>query len=242
MQERYLGDIHDFVKFFFIKFLSLNLKKMVGLNWYLINTDSPGPKEHLLKDGEQRKFLKNQYFKSLDPIIFNELYSLKEKKNRKVKIFERNSHLQNYIKFFSKKIQLNNRDWWFKSSLSYFKDLDIIFLDADNGLIAESINDKSKKSIKYIKTKELLKLFNAGKTIIFTQFQSYSKKHTLMLEQKVRQIKKEVNLEVNCPILRNRSAPNTFYISIVQKQHQKTIEYLVSEFSKTNNWTELIKV
>ena len=105
-------------------------------------------------------------------------------------------------------------DWWFKSSLSYFKDLDIIFLDADNGLIAESINEKSKKSIKYIKTKELLKLFNAGKTIIFTQFQSYSKKHTLMLEQKVRQIKKEVNLEVNCPILRNRSAPNTFYISI----------------------------
>lgn len=242
MQERYLGDIHDFVKFFFIKFLSFNLKKMVGLNWYLINTDSLGPKEYLLKDGEHRRFLKNEYFKSLDPMIFSELNLLKEKKNRKIKIFERNSHLKNYIKFFSKKIQLNNRDWWFESSLSYFKDLDIIFLDADNGLIAESINDKSKKSIKYIKTKELLKLFNAGKTIIFTQFQSYSKKHTLMLEQKVRQIKKEVNLEVNCPILRNRSAPNTFYISIVQKQHQKTMKYLISEFSKTNNWTELIKV
>jgi len=32
----------------------------------------------------------------------------------------------------------------------YFKSNEIIFLDADNGLLPESLNSKSKKSTKYI--------------------------------------------------------------------------------------------
>ena len=37
MQDRYLGDIHDFYKFLFIKKLSTNFKTKIGLNWYLID-------------------------------------------------------------------------------------------------------------------------------------------------------------------------------------------------------------
>lgn len=242
MQERYLGDIHDFMKFFFIKFLSLKFNKKIGLNWYLINTDSLGLKEKELKDGERRNFLNNEYFKNLDYKIFNELLRLKEKNNRKIKYFEKNSHLKSYIKFFSEKIELQDRNLWFQSSIDYFKESDIVFLDADNGLIVDSIRDKSQKSKKYIQLSELKKLYNAGKTIIFTQFQSYSLKHHPMLKKKVTQLKKEVNLNVNCPIIRNRSAPNTFYISIAQKNHVNALKNTISKFSKTNNWTELIKI
>ena len=33
MQERYLGDIHDYFKFLFLKFLSKTLKIKIGLNY-----------------------------------------------------------------------------------------------------------------------------------------------------------------------------------------------------------------
>ena len=37
MQERYLGDVHDFYKFLFLKYLSKKIKRKIGLNWYLVD-------------------------------------------------------------------------------------------------------------------------------------------------------------------------------------------------------------
>ena len=45
MQERYLGDTHDFNKFIFLKFLSNQFRKKIGLNWYLVDTNNLGDKE-----------------------------------------------------------------------------------------------------------------------------------------------------------------------------------------------------
>ena len=42
MQERYLGDIHDFFKFLFLKNLSKALDCKIGLNWYLVNPEDIG--------------------------------------------------------------------------------------------------------------------------------------------------------------------------------------------------------
>ena len=38
MQERYLGDIHDFMKLNFLEFISKKINKKIGLNWYLIDS------------------------------------------------------------------------------------------------------------------------------------------------------------------------------------------------------------
>ena len=53
MQERYLGDIHDYYKFLFLKFLSLNLKEQIGLNWYLVDPKEISLKEVEKNDGEK---------------------------------------------------------------------------------------------------------------------------------------------------------------------------------------------
>ena len=57
MQERYLGDTHDFNKFIFLKFLSNQFRKKIGLNWYLVDTNNLGDKEKKLNDGENRNYL-----------------------------------------------------------------------------------------------------------------------------------------------------------------------------------------
>ena len=65
MQQRYLGDIHDFQKFMFLKFLSCAFKQKIGLNWYLVDPKKIGEKEVNKKDGEKRYFLKKMNLKKL---------------------------------------------------------------------------------------------------------------------------------------------------------------------------------
>ena len=55
MQERYLGDIHDFQKFIFLKFLSCAFNQKIGLNWYLVDPKKIGEKEVKKKDSQFKK-------------------------------------------------------------------------------------------------------------------------------------------------------------------------------------------
>ena len=80
MQERYLGDVHDFYKFLFIKSLSVNFELKVALNWYLVNPKEIGKKELKLNDGEKRNYLKEETLKKLDNNLFYEMKKLEKKK------------------------------------------------------------------------------------------------------------------------------------------------------------------
>ena len=80
MQERYLGDFHDYFKFLFLKFLSTQLNMKVGLNWYLVNPAEIGPSELKKKDGEKRKFLHDEELKLYDKVIINEFKKFQKKK------------------------------------------------------------------------------------------------------------------------------------------------------------------
>ena len=63
MQGRYLGDVHDFFKYRFLRHLASAMSFRIALNWYLTRpVDVDSPKR---KDGEQRLHLlgndKNQW-------------------------------------------------------------------------------------------------------------------------------------------------------------------------------------
>ena len=62
MQERYLGDIHDFFKFNYLEYLAKKLDSRVGLNWYLVSPNDLGKNELLKNDGEKRDFIKFVYY------------------------------------------------------------------------------------------------------------------------------------------------------------------------------------
>jgi len=170
MQQRYLGDIHDFQKFIFVKFLSCAFNQKIGLNWYLVDPKQIGVKEVNKIDGEKRYFLKRNEFKTIDRKIYDEFVKLKTKKLRNIETFTKKTHLSEYISFYNKKIPLLNREKWFSDSLKFFNKKNIIFLDPDNGLLK---NKKSRKiSLKYVLVNEIEAYLLKKKTIIFTQFQS----------------------------------------------------------------------
>ncbi len=211
MQERYLGDVHDFQKFIFLKFLSCAFNQKIGLNWYLVDPKKIGEKEVKKKDGEKRYFLQQNEFKNIDKMIYDEFVKLKSKKLRSITAFTKKTHLNRYISFFNNKIPLLNREKWFSDSLNFFKKRDIIFLDPDNGLLK---NKKSKKtSLKYVLMNEIESYLSNKKTIIFTQFQSFNKRNIVYLNE-INNYLKVKNISINCPVVINRTAPNTIFISL----------------------------
>ncbi|MDC3091079.1 hypothetical protein OA848_01680 [Rickettsiales bacterium] len=242
MQERYLGDIHDFMKLHFIEFVSKKIKKKIGLNWYLTDPKNIGNNELSLNHGEQRKFVSEQKYLVKNKKLINELKNLVKKKNRLITNYTKNSYLNSYLNFYNKKITLSNRQKWFENSLFFFKHNDVLFLDPDNGLITKSVSISSKKSIKYISYNEIKKLYNSGKTIIFCQFQSFNVNHKLMLKNKISEIYEHTHIKINSPIIRNRCSPNTFFISIIQENYKKKLNSVFRSFCHNHDWTQLVEL
>lgn len=235
MQERYLGDIHDHFKFIFLKFLSKSLKQKIGLNWYLVKPSSIGVNEIFKKDGEKRN-ITPEITSKIDGDLIKELSFLKNPINRNINTFSRKTHLRKFIKFFNKEINVGNRDEWFKQSLNFFRNQDIIFLDPDNG-IKKSVNNQ-KQSLKYAFRYEIEYYIKQNKTIIFTQFQSFNSHH-LELVQKIYYMFQEINIKLEYPIIRNRSAPNTFFFTISDVK-KDNIKEIYENYSKFNKKVELI--
>ena len=211
MQQRYLGDIHDFQKFIFVKFLSCAFKQKIGLNWYLVDPTKIGKKEVNKKDGEKRYFLQKNEFKTIDRKIYDEFVKLKSKKSRNINSFTKNTHMSQYVSFYNKKIPLLNREKWLVDSLSVFKKKDIIFLDPDNGLLKTT---KSKKiSLKYVLVNEIEYYLSKKKVVIFTQFQSFNKTNIVYLKE-IKNFLKMKNIKIKCPVVINKTAPNTIFIPL----------------------------
>ena len=242
MQERYLGDIHDFYKFLFIKKLSTNFKTKIGLNWYLIDPKDLGVKELLLNDGEKRTYLKDNYAQKIDLKLHNEMQTLKFKKNRIIGDFVKQTHLIKYADFFTETLTPLNRKDWLKRSFEFYKKYDFIFLDPDNGLEPPKAKISNKKKIKYILNDELKKLFILGKTICFCQFQAFNLPHKNFLEKKKKQLYDLCGIRLKVPILRNRVGPNTFFIIITPDKNINKIETFLLKYVDSIPKTELVYI
>ena len=97
MQERYLGDIHDFMKLNFLEFISKKINKKIGLNWYLIDPKHIGKSELLLNDGEQRSFILEDKYTNTNERLVGELQSLKKTSNRSIINYTKNTYLNDYV-------------------------------------------------------------------------------------------------------------------------------------------------
>lgn len=135
MQDRYAGDIGDFVKFGLLRALSKDRK--LGVAWYLY------PNESHNKDGRHIDYLKDdRRWRSFDPDLFDALKTIAERESRNVADVERSGILGPTI--FAGKLLLDNsrsiegrRQWrakWFDETLATLDGCDLVFADPDNGL------------------------------------------------------------------------------------------------------------
>jgi len=134
LQNRYVGDIGDFVKYGLIRAVSKSHK--IGIAWYLY------PDENHNKDGRHIDYLDDpEKWRHLDPDLFDGIRQIVCSGLRDVRAIE-NSGLLNNAVFSSTLLSFEGvtesralqRTDWYQDVSSDLKDASLIFADPDNGL------------------------------------------------------------------------------------------------------------
>lgn len=140
MQDRYAGDIGDFVKFALLRFLSPG--RRLGIAWYLY------PDEGHNLDGRHTRYLNNPtLWRHLDEVLFDQLCEV-QRWGRSVSTLERSCALKaDYYRSslacfdYAAATRDQFRSNWFASLQEALSSCDLVFADPDNGLV----NDNPKR-------------------------------------------------------------------------------------------------
>ena len=225
MQNRYTGDIGDFGKLGLLRVLASS-GLSIGINWYLT------PDEHHNRDGRHVKYLNNEKYRSCDEALWLELNHVVNSGQREVFALQ-NKHLLDAVFYsvpldFAGKSKLERkqfREKWHERALCELSDVDVVFVDPDNGLVVPSAAWGTKEN-KFVKPNELADYYNQGSSVIYYQHKArrpdsfYAEQHNLLVQG---------NDYENATgfALKFRPTSQRYYFFIIQARHKAIIEKAV---------------
>ncbi|HVS25805.1 MAG TPA: hypothetical protein VHE58_00590 [Burkholderiales bacterium] len=171
MKNQYFGDVNDYRKYGLLRLLFENPGSAMKLSvcWMLTSNDSR-------KDGEFRKYLsdKKHNWCAYDPELFKKLKkSDRPRRGRSVKDAGIHNLLRNAT-YFSYPLgdSAAKRGEYFKFMQEKFgeQDVNLIFLDPDNGLETDSVGYGGKDSSKYLYWDEVERVAKKRSLIIYQHF------------------------------------------------------------------------
>ncbi|MDE7331423.1 MAG: hypothetical protein K2O16_04180 [Lachnospiraceae bacterium] len=84
---------------------------------------------------------------------------------------ERESLIQN-AKYYNDPVTVAMRDEWHNRALGFLQDVDIVFVDPDNGMLVKSVGKRSAKSIKYTFYEEVRDYVQQGQSAVIYNHRS----------------------------------------------------------------------
>lgn len=179
MQDRYAGDIGDYIKFGLLKAL-LKAGFRLGVNWY--RTDPPDseidPKTGRFRQQDGRHLIPSNCV-ACDPPLARALQAISAPDNpgRSIAALEAAALLDPArVVYYHEPICRTDRDQWHKNAMKALAGCDLVFLDPDNGLIPSSVGPGSARSVKYVLDSELSDYLSAGKSVVLYQHRPRRKK------------------------------------------------------------------
>jgi hypothetical protein len=235
MQERYLGDSHDFIKYALIRHISNFTGLKVGLNWYLTTPENVDKADN--SDGEKRHHMRGGEWSLIDNELIKLLEAYQEPKDRQLSRFMKSDILPSDTEYFTDELLQDNRDEWYRRSMLNLQKSDVLFLDPDNGLEVKSMTKKTKP--KYALYEEVRKYVDAGKSVICIQFarQCDPIKRAKEIASK---IEFETGYGVELPILRGRVAPNILLITLAAPNHSSRLGAGLKSFVELSDKVEFV--
>ncbi|MDA7982691.1 MAG: hypothetical protein MPJ79_00965 [Alphaproteobacteria bacterium] len=223
MQERYLGDVHDYVKFALLRLFIRTLDVRLGVNWYLADPRKAGKKGN--GDGRERGYLNKKEWEGLDPDLHRALQSFADPANQFLKEFQRAGILPEDTMFFGEEVPLSDtRKDWHCRALSALAKADLIFLDPDNGF-------RSEASPKHARYDEAMDYYLAGKTALAIQFMRRVNRMDL-----IREVRKNLGGRADSvPVVRGRmTRGNILFFTLAQPVHVKPMTDALREFARNS--------
>jgi len=206
MQDRYAGDVGDFVKLGLLRALSNG--RRLGIAWYRF------PDEDHNGDGRHVSYLQHSdSYERLDPALFNHLRNV-VKDARSV-----SSLLPMLEEAISSDESLdlanvparNRRDWrrvWFKNMMDSLSSCDLVFADPDNGIVDDADWRKGRAKFGKQMPLEEVKAFSYGRcAVIYHHNTRRSGGHDAEVDYWMR--------EIDMPCLAVRAtaySPRTFFV------------------------------
>jgi hypothetical protein len=172
MQDRYVGDIGDFVKLAILRALSQGYR--LGVIWWLF------PDEDHNMDGRHVAYLNDPAsWRHYDPELFDPLREIVVGGQRSVAALEAADLLSGAT--FARDVipvlpptsnRHHARRQWFETVRSKVQDADLVFVDPDNGLAPDGFNHGSAKAGKSVTMDELRLLARPGRLLIVYHHQT----------------------------------------------------------------------
>ena len=172
MQNRYVGDIGDYVKFALLRCLMPDYK--LGVAWWLYED------EHHNKNGRHVEYQSHPAkWRHYDPDLYDGLRKIIDSGIRDVRQIEQSGLLPNAV-FHNTLVPVSGtpaerrsaRAKWYEQAKIALADSDLIFIDPDNGLETAGFSAGAKVAGKSVSIAELLGLSKPGQTLIVYHHQT----------------------------------------------------------------------
>jgi hypothetical protein len=165
MKNQYFGDINDYRKYGLLRILQSRGNGKLLVAW-MLTPDDGGP------DGGFRNYLHNpDTWQQYDPELFAGLARLLLSASTPEVSFIERSTLLPSTSYYSAVVPDadKERDAWREGLLAAARDVDLVFVDPDNGIEVPSKPVGRKGSSKYITWQEILGLWETGCSILIYQ-------------------------------------------------------------------------
>lgn len=225
MQERYLGDVHDFMKYALMRHLHKKMGISLGLNWYLTcpsMVDRPGN-----NDGNNRYHLNGGVWDIIDSELRAALQGFAACADRKIDIFELSKILPLGTRYHSDPVPNDDRDIWHAAALAKMSLVDLVFLDPDNGLQVPSMSRRT--APKYAYDHEVASYLHAGKMVICVQFARQCNPEDRAAAVRAR-LDGLSGAGASLPTIRCRVSPNILFMVLSPPAHQSQLSAAIVEF------------
>lgn len=236
MQERYLGDSHDYAKFALLRHVGTRLDGQIGVNWYL--TD-PGFVDKVgNKDGEQRHHLPKRWA-GWEGDILDELRKFASFSERRINQIPKLSILPSNTLYFEELVPTVDRLLWHQRAQNALAQASIVFLDPDNGLEVASMSRK--RAPKYALYSEAADYCRDGKIVILIQFarQCDPVNKASVVREKLSNFA-GLGGRGHMPVVRARMAPNVLFLFLAPPSSEAKLADAITSFSNGRDKIEII--
>lgn len=244
MENRYAGDVGDFVKLGLLRHLAApredgGVGLTMGLNWYL------APDEHYNADGKHIAYLdpanrQHPRLAACDPDLIERLAAV-IKSGRSVEALNRSGALPPGSSTYSEMIVPSNvptwRQAWHRGALDALAGADVVFADPDNGICSAA---RTSKLHKYALIAELADYADRGQSLVVYQHANRSEKAAAQAIRRLDELAAGVRQEAVATVIARRGSCRFFLITAAE-EHRDRLDAALRRFAaRWASHTELV--
>lgn len=231
MQDRYAGDVGDFLKLGLLRTLTRDSGFRLGINWYRVYDETHNA------DGKHTTYLNrsNQLHAALracDPALMTQLAAVVAQ-GRSIAALEASGALPPNSTTYAEHVgkHPDARPIWHQDALQRLAGCDVVFTDPDNGMRGKSAGAKT---VKYALLHELADYTARGQSVVVYHHADRTAKVPIQADRRLVELHEATGIEPLGAVIARRGSSRLFLVAAAQ-EHRPALATAVTAYA--NRWT-----